>query len=566
MTLPERAIDAAREVVLAEAAAAAVPEVSFGILSDGRLAAGQGTDRIYRIASMTKSFTAATVLGVCRGLIPVIGHRPGLDDLLADWLPALSTGRWAEEMTIRDALTMSTGLPTDDPWADRLESMPTSQLQRLMQGEALVNFPPGAGYEYANYGYAMLGALIEAATGRAFTEVVHLHLLEPLGLRSTGFDVRELDAGRLVTGYRRTTTGELEPQPISLPGAFSAIGGLASTVEDVAVWVAALVDAVTSLEPGDACRALARTDAEARAWRRVLADLQQVQRPMNIQLDGDHAVSIGYGYGLRCAFDTRYGHTAGHSGGYPGFGLHMRWHAATGTGIIVLANLTGFPAEEVATRALYAALAELQATAPDAGLRPASRPATQTPVQKAAAASEAVATAEAEAVSAAATASDAETTSKAASASETATAGRPAVYPVAPIAGFEPTELARTRQQQAEAMIASGDDSGAAAVFSANMDLDIPRSERLAAWARVRDHLDARAPEGQRAEGRGEPVVEWLTALSARWTVWAADGAEPRRGRRVEMMLNPAGEIQQLTVTALPEDTAPAGRAESSNA
>lgn len=554
MRLTDDALAAAREVVLTEAAAASVPEVAFGIISDGQVVAGQGCDRIYRIASMTKSFTAATVLGLCRGLIPAVGRRPDLDDLLADWLPALSTGQWAEEITVRDALTMATGLPKDDPWADRLESMPISQLQRLMQSPALTNFPAGGGFEYANYGYAMLGAFVEAVTGRAFTDVVHLHLIAPLGLESTGFDVRRLDADRLVTGYRRTHDGDLEPQPISLPGAFSAIGGLASTVEDIAVWVAALIESAQRREPGDACRALGRGDAEARAWRRVLADLQQAQRPISIAHARDHAVSVGYGYGLRCAFDTRYGHTAGHSGGYPGFSLHMRWHAATGAGIIVLANLTGFPAEEVATRALHAALAELQATAPDAGLRPASRPATQTPVQKAAAASEAVATAEAEAVSAAATAS------------ETATAGRPAVYPVAPIAGFEPTELARTRQQQAEAMIASGDDSGAAAVFSANMDLDIPRSERLAAWARVRDHLDARAPEGQRAEGRGEPVVEWLTALSARWTVWSADGAEPRRGRRVEMMLNPASEIQQLTVTALPEDTAPAGRAESSNA
>lgn len=515
MRLTDDALAAAREVVLTEAAAASVPEVAFGIISDGQVAAGQGCDRIYRIASMTKSFTAAAVLGICRGLIPVIGRRPSLDDLLADWLPALSAGEWAAEMTIRDALTMSTGLPTDDPWADRLESMPISQMQRLMQGEALANFPAGAGYEYANYGYAMLGAFVEAATGHAFTEVVHLHLLAPLGLTSTGFDVRQLDVDRLVTGYRRTSDGELEAQPISLPGAFSAIGGLASTVDDVAVWVAALIDAVTSTEPGDACRALGRTEAEARAWRRVLADLQQTQRPISIQHGDEHAVSIGYGYGLRCSFDTRYGHMAGHSGGYPGFGLHMRWHAATGAGVIVLANLTYFPAEAVATRALNTALAIQRDHDPDSHLWPAAQPVPLTPAQKAS--------------------------------GSAAPDTQPVSIPVTPITSFTASELARTRQLQAETMIATGDDAEAERIFSSNMDLDMPRAERLTAWQRIRDHVGTPVVDGTTAE------VEWLTALSARWEVWAEGGPGTAHGRRVEMMLNPAGEIQKLTVTALPQ-------------
>ena len=279
--------------------------------------------------------------------------------------------------------------------------------------------------------------------------------------------------------------------------------------------MAALIDAVTSTEPGDACRALGRTEAEARAWRRVLADLQQTQRPISIQHGDEHAVSIGYGYGLRCSFDTRYGHMAGHSGGYPGFGLHMRWHAATGAGVIVLANLTYFPAEAVATRALNTALAIQREEDPDSHLWPAAQPVPLTPAQKA---------------------SD-----------PAAPATWPVSVPVTPITGFAASELARTRQLQAETMIATGDDAEAESIFSSNMDLDMPRAERLAGWKRLRDHVGASAADGTTVE------VEWLTALSARWEVWADGDAGTSRGRRMEMMLNPAGEIQKLTVTALPQ-------------
>ena len=96
-------------------------------------------------------------------------------------------------------------------------------------------------------------------------------------------------------------------------------------------------------------------------------------------------------------------------------------------------------------------------------------------------------------------------------------------------------------------MIATGDDAEAERIFSSNMDLDMPRAERLTAWQRIRDHVGTPVADGTTAE------VEWLTALSARWEVWAEGGPGTAHGRRVEMMLNPAGEIQKLTVTALPQ-------------
>ena len=495
---------------------------------------------------MTKSFTAAAVLGVCRGVIPVTGVAPSLDDELVDWLPDLRESQWAAGMTVRDALTMSTGLPNDDPWADRLESLSDAGMRDLMRRPAGINFVTGTGYEYANYGYALLGAFVEAATGREFTEVVATHLLKPLGLESTGFDVRELDQDRLVTGYRKNLAGELEPQPFTLPGGFSAIGGLASSVRDVARWVSVLMTAVDgSLAAGWSAGGAAGPIAaageaggegrghlggfplggnprEQRTWRRILADLQQAHRLISVTRNArDAVVTAGYGYGLRCYFDTQLGHSAGHSGGYPGFSLHMRWHAASGTGVVLLANVTGFPAEAVATNALDALVSDVRGRGDGSVAWPREEAVEATPVRKAAGASGAGAGGD---------------------------AGAGVVYAVDPVCSFAPSQEARERVEQAERMIAACDDSGVDQVFSDNMDMDVPRAERLTHWAEVREYVGG---DGPVAAGSDGVEVAWMNAHEATWKVWGEERDGQRRGREVTMKLNAAGLIQKLTVKKL---------------
>ncbi|EFG48721.1 beta-lactamase [Brevibacterium mcbrellneri ATCC 49030] len=531
------------EELEAEASAGGVTQLAYGIVSGGQLVAQRDPNAIFRIASMTKSFTAATVLGVCRGVIPVSGTAPSLDDELMDWLPDLRESAWAAGMTVRDALTMSTGLPNDDPWADRLESLSDAGMRDLMRRPAGTNFVTGTGYEYANYGYALLGAFVEAATGREFTEVVATHLLTPLGLESTGFDVRELDQDRLATGYRKNLAGELEPQPFTLPGAFSAIGGLASSVRDVARWINVLMTAVDGTavageSAGDAA-GLATAAGEAsgeggsdlgefplggnpreqRTWRRILADLQQAQRLLSVTRNArDAVVTAGYGYGLRCYFDTELGHCAGHSGGYPGFSLHMRWHAASGTGVVLLANVTGFPAEAVATNALDALVSDVRGRGDGSVAWPRAEALEETPARQGV------------------------------GASGGGDAGAGVVYAVDPVCSFAPSREARERVAQAERMIAACDDSGADQVFSDNMDMDVPRAERLTHWAEVREYVGG---EGSVAAGLGGVEVTWINAHGATWKVWGEERDGQQRGREVTMKLNAAGMIQKLKVTKL---------------
>ncbi|MGX6450721.1 serine hydrolase domain-containing protein [Brevibacterium paucivorans] len=538
------------EELEAEASAGGVTQLAYGIASGDRLVAQRDPDAIFRIASMTKSFTAAAVLGVCRGVIPVTGAAPSLDDELMDWLSDLRESQWATGMTVRDALTMSTGLPNDDPWADRLESLSDAGMRDLMRRPAGTNFVTGTGYEYANYGYALLGAFVEAATGREFTEVVATHLLTPLGLESTGFDVRELDQDRLVTGYRKNLAGELEPQPFTLPGAFSAIGGLASSVRDVARWISVLMTAVDGtavvgesagdaagpvVAAGEAGREggndlgefpLGGNPREQRTWRRILADLQQAHRLISVTRNSrDAVVTAGYGYGLRCYFDTQLGHSAGHSGGYPGFSLHMRWHAASGTGVVLLANVTGFPAEAVATNALDALVSDVRGRGDGSVSWPRAEAVEATPARKAAG--------DGAGAGGDATGGD---------------AGAGVVYAVDPVCGFAPSQEARERAVQAERMIAACDDSGADQVFSDNVDMDVPRAERLTHWAEVREYVGS---DGSVVAGLEDVEVTWMNAHEATWKVWGEERDGQRRGREVTMKLNAAGLIQKLTVKKL---------------
>ena len=114
-------------------ARAVVPGFAWGIVADGALvhAGGSGTrrvgedlrpddDSVFRIASMTKSFTAATVLLLRDdGLL-------GLDDPVPRHVPDVDLrGPTADAppITIRHLLTMSAGLPTDDPWGDRQQGL-----------------------------------------------------------------------------------------------------------------------------------------------------------------------------------------------------------------------------------------------------------------------------------------------------------------------------------------------------------------------------------------------------------------------------------------------------------
>ena len=344
------------------------PGISYGVVIDGAVvhagAAGVATpggeglhvDSVLRIASMTKSFTAAAALALRDdGLLR-------LDEPVASYVPELAAWtmptRDSPRPTIRMMLAMSAGLPTDDPWADREESMLPDEFSALLASGPWFIASPGTVFEYSNLGYAIVGRAIGNVAGRPYRDVVRTTLIEPLGLTSTGFELSDVPAANVVPGHHRVGQ-EWVVEPFAAAGEFSPIGGLFSSVRDLATWVGTFTDAFPARDEHEGPHPLSR------ASRR---EMQQLQRftdvtvpPVRAGTVPVRAAATGYGFGLSITHDTRWGHIAGHSGGYPGYGSHMRWHPTTGVGVVALANGRYARAGEPAATALAMVLASMHA-------------------------------------------------------------------------------------------------------------------------------------------------------------------------------------------------------------
>jgi CubicO group peptidase (beta-lactamase class C family) len=337
-------IDAAAAIADSYLLRGGQPGLAYGIVAGGSLVHSRGlgerwldgpepdADTVFRIASMTKSFTAAAVLALRDD------GALALDDLAAEYVPEVRDLSRATadspRISIRHLLTMTAGFPTDDPWGDRQQGTPLGEFAELLAGGVRFAWAPGTRFEYANIGYAILGMVIAAASGTGYTDFVRDRLLRPLGMTSTGFEAAEFSEARLARGYRRGATGweELAPDP---SGAFAPMGGVFSSVADLSRWVSGF----------------GGPHPLRRASRR---DMQLPQVALPPEPPGFPAGSGAgsYGFGLFVEDDTEHGRIVQHSGGYPGFGSHMRWHLASGTGVIVLGNGTYAPALPLGSRML----------------------------------------------------------------------------------------------------------------------------------------------------------------------------------------------------------------------
>jgi len=337
------------------------PGLAYGIVEAGRLvhAGGFGEQRlggpvpgagtVFRIASMTKSFTAAAVLALRDG------GQLALDDPAEQFVPELrGLARPTPDsprVSVRHLLTMTAGFPTDDPWGDRQQGLPLAEFSAFLAAGPSFAWAPGTRFEYSNLGYAILGRVITAVSGQAYPDFVRDRLLRPLGLAGSGFEAAEFDASHLARGYRQGPSGWEELTPDGC-GAFAPMGGVFSCVADLARWVGGFAGAFPPGEPG-----AGGAHPLARATRREM-QLPQVGLvpPAVERLPGDPAAGgpESYGFGLFVEEHPVHGRIISHSGGYPGFGSNMCWHPGTGIGAIVLANGTYAPAPVLAARLLTA--------------------------------------------------------------------------------------------------------------------------------------------------------------------------------------------------------------------
>ncbi|MEW2460308.1 serine hydrolase domain-containing protein [Microbacterium sp. K41] len=314
-------------------------------------------DTVFRIASMSKSFLAATVLVLRdRGLLdlhaPITTSVPGVR-LLHDGRECTVTGE--------QLLSNRSGLGEDNAWVDRHLGAGREELAALFASGLPLAAVPGTVYQYSNLGQSLLGRAVEAVTGRAVEDVVREVLLEPLGLHRTAHTPDAFPDDERAHGFRTFDGGEtFRPEPFVGAGALGCIGSMVSTVDDIATWMWFLGSAFTD-EP-------VAPEVLSPASRR---ELQQPRTPIPGPpgaFPGHELAAAGYGYGLVVEEDRRFGRIVQHSGGLPGFSSHMRWHAATGLGVVAFGNSDDFAARRVAGVALDELLAGTGA--PSAVVRP----------------------------------------------------------------------------------------------------------------------------------------------------------------------------------------------------
>jgi CubicO group peptidase (beta-lactamase class C family) len=224
-----------------------IPGIAYGLIKDGELVHARGfgetvidsgecpnQESVFRIASMTKSFTAMAILLLRdRGLLR-------LDDDITIYLPwtdSIGIPDFGHVITIRDLLAMNAGFPTDDPWGDRQESLEIESFDDLVSQGLSFTRAPRMGFEYSNLGYALLGRIITVTSGVDYLEFVENEIHAPLEMSSTTFHQSNVVPAQFVQGYAEFASGFV-PEPLTIPGAFSPMGGLLSSVADLAKWVA----------------------------------------------------------------------------------------------------------------------------------------------------------------------------------------------------------------------------------------------------------------------------------------------------------------------------------------
>lgn len=321
------------------------PGLVWGIVKDGRLVHVRGlgvqdldqrrpvtADSLFRIASMSKAFTALAILKLRDE------GRLRLDDLAELYIPEMRGWRYptsdSPRIRIRDLLAHSGGLVTDDPWGDRQQVLTPTEFTALIRQGPTLTRAPQLSMEYSNYGYALLGRIVTNVSRRPYQRYIVEEIMRPIGMTSTGYDVIASPQERRAIGYR-WENDQWALEPTMRDGEFGAMGGVQTSASDYAKWVAFLLSAWPARDGPD-------TGPVKRSTVREMAQgLNYPGLGGRRGADGQPCpTAVAYGMGLRSVQDCEIGGYLTHSGGYPGYGSYMMFMPSRGVGLFAFSNRT----------------------------------------------------------------------------------------------------------------------------------------------------------------------------------------------------------------------------------
>jgi len=258
-------------------------------------------DTQFRIGSMNKMFTAVATLRL------VETGKLSLNDAIGKHLPDYPNEDVKTKVTVRHLLTHTGG--TGDFFgpqytANRLKLREHNDYVELYGSRALLH-EPGAEHRYSNYGYILLGRIIEEVTGVSYYEYMRRNIYEPAGMQSTDSLPETTDVPKRAAGYMRRN-GSWQPNTETLPWRGTSAGGGYSTTKD-------LLRFAQALESG------------------TLISKKMLAEATTPQLQ-----HYGYGFGIQGEGVLR---SYGHGGGAPGMNGELRIFPQLGYVLISLSNL-----------------------------------------------------------------------------------------------------------------------------------------------------------------------------------------------------------------------------------
>ena len=203
---------------------------SYGMANlEERIAATPGTN--YRLASVTKQFTAAAILMLAKG------GKLSLDDPIAKYL---ALPGYANAITVRQLLTHTSGL---FDYEDLIPPGTTRQLKdadvlEILKEDNPTYFPPGTRYRYSNTGYAFLALIVERVSGQRFADFLRENIFKPAGMHATvAFEEGISSVSQRAFGYSRSESGWHRSDQ-SLTSAVLGDGGIYTSIDDLVHWIA----------------------------------------------------------------------------------------------------------------------------------------------------------------------------------------------------------------------------------------------------------------------------------------------------------------------------------------
>jgi D-alanyl-D-alanine carboxypeptidase len=284
-------------------------------------------EHVFRVASITKQFTAVAILQL------VEQGKISLDDPITKFFPDYPTQ--GKTITVEHLLTHTSGMQSysskDDFMSLIRSDLTPQQLIDTFKNDPML-FSPGERYASGNSAYVILGAIIEKVTGQSYAEYLAANVFAKAGLTETHYDDPIRIIPKRVEGYGRNRDGGalVRARYVSPTIPYSA-GSILSTVDDLARWT----DAVSAGK-------VVRSDLLQRAWTPY-------------RLTSGEATTYGYGWAINTLFGSR---MIAHGGRVMGFTAHALWMPEEKVFVAVLSNTevppvsTGYLARRLATFAM----------------------------------------------------------------------------------------------------------------------------------------------------------------------------------------------------------------------